>query len=59
MGVLIVVYKVVREFVSGSNVFAVGQEIDTAKDEGPKAYKAGFFASLASQGFLEEVSAQS
>lgn len=57
MGVLIVVYKVVREFVSGSNVFAVGQEIDTAKDEGPKAYKAGFFASLASQGFLEEVQA--
>lgn len=56
---VIVKYKVVREFVSGSNTFAIDQEIDPAKDEGPKAYKAGFFASLASQGFLEEVPAQS
>lgn len=52
------VYKVIREFVSGSNSFAIGQEIDTAKEENPKGYKAGFFASLAVQGFLEEVPAQ-
>jgi hypothetical protein len=53
-----VVYKVVREFVSGSNSFAIDQEIDTAKEEHSKGYKAGFFASLAVQGFLEEVPAQ-
>jgi hypothetical protein len=53
-----VVYKVVKEFVSGSNSFAIDQEIDTAKEEHSKGYKAGFFASLAVQGFLEEVPAQ-
>jgi hypothetical protein len=53
-----VVYKVVKEFVSGSKSFAIDQEIDTAKEEHSKGYKAGFFASLAVQGFLEEVPAQ-